>query len=128
MLDPLLMLRDPRTRPGDDSAVTRLRRLARRSLHGPKRAGSGDLALRALRDADRIVVAGVSFAPTDLELKWLLRAATLARRSTPHLVCVVNPDSHARARAATLLAHEAATLVSYASIRDLIEDRALAEA
>lgn len=84
-----------------------------------------NLALRALRDADRIVVAGVSFAATDLELKWLLRAATLARPSTPHIVCVVNPDSHARARTSALLTHPEATLVSYATIRDLIEDRTL---
>jgi hypothetical protein len=87
-----------------------------------------NLALRAIRDADRVVIAGVSVTATDFELKWLLRAATLARRSKPHTVCVVNPSREARKRTVALLRHPGATFTSFASIRDLLEDRPLAGA
>lgn len=41
------------------------------------------LALRELMRAERLVIIGLSFAPTDFELKWLLRQALYLRPRVP---------------------------------------------
>jgi len=51
-----------------------------------------NLALRELRAADRLVIVGVSFAPSDFELWWLLRQAISLREGLPLEVSVVDPD------------------------------------
>ncbi len=52
------------------------------------------LALGELWQATRIVVIGVSLAPGDFELRWLLREALRLRNARSSLdICVVNPDS-----------------------------------
>jgi hypothetical protein len=49
------------------------------------------LAHRELRSADRIVVFGLSFAPSDYYLRWLFRSATTDRTNKPE-ICNINTD------------------------------------
>jgi hypothetical protein len=70
-------------------------------------------------------VAGVSFAPSDFELQWLLRAAGNARLMYPHTVCIVNPNDEARDRARRALYHSEATFENYKSIEDLVSGKTL---
>ncbi len=48
-----------------------------------------NLALRELRQAARVIVIGVSFAPSDFELRWLVRQSA-ALRETPVELEIVN--------------------------------------
>lgn len=57
------------------------------------------MAYQAMRDARRIVMIGVSVAPSDSRLRWLIREA--AAESKPNLV-VVNPDERDRLAALKL--------------------------
>jgi hypothetical protein len=51
------------------------------------------LALRELLAASKTAVVGVSFAPSDFELRWLIRqSAELRRRRPPPELVVVNRD------------------------------------
>lgn len=49
------------------------------------------LALNELAEADRIVIVGLSFAPSDFELRWLIRQARFTRPNGIPLLDIVNP-------------------------------------
>ena len=49
-----------------------------------------NLALRELSAADRIVVVGISFAPNDFELRWLVRQAISSRQCPRYELHIVN--------------------------------------
>ncbi|MBI3817449.1 MAG: hypothetical protein HY286_02070 [Planctomycetes bacterium] len=52
------------------------------------------IALEELRRAERIVCIGVSFAPSDTHLRWLIREALLTRTNNERLMLtIVNPDA-----------------------------------
>lgn len=52
-----------------------------------------NLALREIREADQIAIIGLSFAPSDFELRWLIRQALELRSPTKRLqVSIVNPN------------------------------------
>lgn len=55
-----------------------------------------NIALRQLISADRIVVVGISFAPSDFELRWLVRQAIELRETAGYELHVVNPSSDDR--------------------------------
>jgi hypothetical protein len=57
-----------------------------------------NLALRELASASRLVVVGLSLAPSDFELRWLIRQAFLLRSGEPLSVTVVNPCADHRER------------------------------
>jgi hypothetical protein len=57
-----------------------------------------NLALRELASASRLVVVGLSLAPSDFELRWLIRQAYLLRSGEPLSVTVVNPSAEHRER------------------------------
>jgi hypothetical protein len=64
------------------------------------------LAFREIMKATEIHVVGVSFAPGDFELRWLLREALTLSRETreagglaPVRLVVTNPDQQARREA-----------------------------
>lgn len=64
------------------------------------------MALNKTMNAKKVVVIGVSFAPSDFELQWIFRQAAELRRpllgNWPEVV-VVNPDPGHRGRASDLL-------------------------
>jgi hypothetical protein len=60
-----------------------------------------NLALRELVDAIRVIVIGVSFAPSDQELRWLIRQSS-ALRASRIILHIVNP-SMPRARFSAML-------------------------
>lgn len=57
-----------------------------------------------LAAATEVVVWGVSFAPSDTDLAWMLRAGTRARNHDEFVVHAINPDEKARKRTFSLLA------------------------
>lgn len=69
------------------------------------------LALRELQAADQIVIAGLSIAPSDFELRWLLRAAR-ASRPLDNL-SIANPDLAARASTIALLGSPSTSIKEY---------------
>jgi len=77
--------------------------LASKSVDGhPKMRLLWVLALHALTMARRIVVVGVSFAHSDVELRWLLRLSR-ERGEPPAEVVFVNPDRESWKRGERLL-------------------------
>jgi hypothetical protein len=85
--------------------------------HEGKLAFLWNLALRAFANAGRIVVIGVSFAPSDYELRWLLRQGT-ALCGFPVNLDLVNPIEYHRKVVLSLVPRRGevrhfATLVDY---------------
>ena len=79
-----------------------------------------NLAFREIRSADRLIVVGLSLAPTDFELRWLLREGTTTSEDRPIDVDIVNPDeSHRQNLEAALGAyhrfHDYETIEEYLS-------------
>lgn len=62
-------------------------------------------ALRALMYADRVAVIGVSFAPSDVDLRWLIRRSRNTGSGNRPYVHIVNPCSKTRARTKELFGH-----------------------
>lgn len=56
-----------------------------------------NLALKALTAADKIAIIGISFAPSDFELRWLVRQAIALRKNQNYELHIVNRDGHHRA-------------------------------
>ncbi len=82
------------------------------------------LALQELREASRLIIVGVSFAPSDFELRWLIRSALMGTAASPNLseVFVVNPSLNARQAAMLTLPRNRATLSQYANFEDLLNN------
>jgi hypothetical protein len=62
-----------------------------------------NLAMRQLMAADTITIIGVSFAPSDSELRWLFRQALYVRPKIPLRVEIVNPRKDDRERTVDVL-------------------------
>jgi hypothetical protein len=92
--------------------------------HEGKLAFLWNLALRELAQAARIVVIGVSFAPTDYELRWLVRQGNAFRRTAAHLD-VVNPSKDHRLAAMNLCASAVTEVRQFGALEDYLEDRQL---
>jgi len=75
-----------------------------------------NLTLREIQRADRLVVIGVSFAPSDFELRWLLRQAVLLRDSRSLEVHLVNPSDDDRAEARKILPGIGHAIIEYDSV------------
>jgi len=82
-----------------------------------------NLALRELRKAQQIAVIGLSLAPTDFELRWLLRAAIVDRNS-PALV-VANPSAENRNTLISLFGTASTAVREYRGLAELVEGRPL---
>ena len=78
-----------------------------------------NLALRELQAAEHVMLIGLSFAPSDFELRWLLRAARSIRDLAK--VSVANPDSEACASAKTLLGSSTTVLHEYHGLAELLD-------
>lgn len=74
-----------------------------------------NVALRELLAADRIVIVGLSFAPSDFELKWLLRAALIGRTSSL-TIALVNPSDEARQAGRSIIPRGAFTIAEFSSL------------
>lgn len=76
------------------------------------------LALRELLFSDRWVIWGVSLAPTDFHLRWLLKEAASSREV--ETVIVINPDQKHRDRVKALRLCDAVT--EYEDIQQYLEN------
>lgn len=63
-----------------------------------------NLSRREISDATEIILIGVSLAPSDFLLRWLLKHATYPIRNDPARVIVVNPNEEHRERAKEVMA------------------------
>ena len=79
------------------------------------------VALNALAHAKKIVVVGVSFTPSDQELRWLIRQST-ALSGFPLSVDLVNPDGAHRVTALSLV-RRPDVVRHFATLEDYLEDR-----
>jgi NAD-dependent SIR2 family protein deacetylase len=59
----------------------------------PKLGFLWHVAFNKLKEADRIIVIGMSFPDSDYYLKWLVRQAMMEKTKSPELV-IVNPDTN----------------------------------
>ena len=82
-----------------------------------------NLALRQLISADKIVVIGVSFAPSDFELRWLVRQAIALRSSPGYELHVVNPSKDHRDEVISAFPGTEKSINEYGSVSDYIEHR-----
>jgi hypothetical protein len=81
-----------------------------------------NLALREIRAAAELVVIGLSFAPTDFELRWLVREAVTARaKGSPLTVTIADPSPESRNRIATLLPRGAGLGRHFRSLQEYVE-------
>jgi hypothetical protein len=79
-----------------------------------------NLAFREIRSASRFVVIGLSLAPTDFELRWLIRQAIEGRDGTPLEVHIVNPEEKDRLNIVGALPGRGHIVYEYESIRDYL--------
>jgi hypothetical protein len=81
-----------------------------------------NLALSELRDAKRIVIAGLSFAPSDFELRWLVREAMRYRSSMPTIE-IVNPSAKTRNDIKELMPAGCVTMTQYNDLRSWLDGK-----
>lgn len=79
-----------------------------------------NIALRQLINADRIVVIGISFAPSDFELRWLVRQAIELRTNPRYELHVVNPKSADRQNVIAVFPGRDREVYEYESVLDYI--------
>jgi hypothetical protein len=79
-----------------------------------------NLALRELISAHRIDVIGLSFAPSDFELRWLVRQAVALRPNQHYELHVVNQSKEHRTRINTSFPGPGKTLFEYPTINDYL--------
>lgn len=79
-----------------------------------------NIALRQLINADRIVVIGISFAPSDFELRWLVRQAVELRTSPHYELHVVNPTSVDQQNIIAVFPGQDREVYTYESVSDYI--------
>lgn len=77
-----------------------------------------NLALRELAKATRIVIIGLSFTPSDTELRWLIRQSNALRKESVELD-IVNPEPEHQ-EAARALFGAVARARTYASLDDFL--------
>lgn len=75
-------------------------------------------ALRELRRARTVVFVGVSLAPTDFELQWLLREGLGFATADPAEIEVVNPNSDHRSRLRSVIPCCSRSFNEYDSLED----------
>ena len=80
-----------------------------------------NLALREVRAASELVVIGLSFAPTDFELRWLIREAIASRSGPPLAVTLVDPSEQARHNVTQLLPVGASVARHYDSLAEYFQ-------
>jgi hypothetical protein len=80
-----------------------------------------NLALREIAGAARLVVVGLSFAPGDFELRWLLREALLVRRSRQIDLHIVNPSLDDYQRATDVVPRRPARVSHYRTVDEYLE-------
>lgn len=82
-----------------------------------------NIALRQLSNASRIVVIGISFAPSDFELRWLIRQAIELRTRPLYELHVVNPASIHRKNIVSVFPGRERQIYEYDSVTDFIDHR-----
>jgi hypothetical protein len=80
-----------------------------------------NIALRELSEANEIVIVGLSLAPSDFELRWLLRQAVQLRKDRPVRVVTVNPHEEHRARLRRVTDGPHSTFTEFDFIDDYLE-------
>jgi len=82
-----------------------------------------NLALRELRRAGNIALIGASLAPTDFELRWLIREGVgFERKCTVH-VQIVNPDQSHRKAISSILASDVCDVAEYTDLEEYLATR-----
>ena len=66
---------------------------------------------------------GISFAPSDFELKWLIRQAIELRQDKHYELHVVNPSKEDRQNIIKLLPSTDRSVYEYESVQDYIDHR-----
>lgn len=82
-----------------------------------------NIALRQLSSASRIAVIGISLAPSDFELRWLIRQAIELRNDPKYELHVVNPDSLHRRGIINVFPGSDRRVYEYDSVTDFIKQR-----
>jgi hypothetical protein len=80
-----------------------------------------NLALRELRLATDVILVGVSLAPSDFELSWLLREGLGAERPGGVRLHLVNPEESHRRAVMGIVRATSPTVIEYESIEKYIE-------
>lgn len=81
-----------------------------------------NLALRELRDASRIVFIGVSLAPTDFELRWLIREAIGFKSKTSIQIQVINPNKSHRKAILSIIPSVQCEVKEYDCLKDYFKE------
>ncbi|MBK8817058.1 MAG: hypothetical protein IPN42_16820 [Methylococcaceae bacterium] len=81
-----------------------------------------NIALRQLSSATRIAVIGISFAPSDFELRWLVRQAIELRVQKYYELHVVNPSKHDRQNIIKLFPGIDRSVYEYETVKDYIDN------
>jgi hypothetical protein len=84
-----------------------------------------NLALRELASATEVTIIGLSFVPSDIELKWLVRQANALRKS-PVSLEIVNPNAVDR-EAGLALFGETRAIRLFSTLDDYLEGRSLTQ-
>lgn len=79
-----------------------------------------NLALRELRRAANIALIGVSLAPTDFELRWLIREGVGFECKCPVQVQIVNPDQSHRKAISSILASDVCDVAEYTDLEEYL--------
>lgn len=82
-----------------------------------------NIALRQLSSASRVAVIGISFAPSDFELRWLVRQAIELRTDPHYELHVVNPTLSHRQGIINVFPGTDRLVYEYGSVSDFIEQR-----
>jgi hypothetical protein len=80
-----------------------------------------NLALQELMVARRIVVVGLSFAPSDFELRWLTRQSRLLVPSEPYELAIVNPCEKAREATRDVFPGDHASISEFSSTEEYLQ-------
>jgi hypothetical protein len=79
-----------------------------------------NLALRELIGTRRLVIVGISVAPSDFELRWLLRQAIQLRQGRPLGAHIVNPNAMHRDKLRGLLSTEGVECYEHETLHDIL--------
>jgi hypothetical protein len=80
-----------------------------------------NLAVRELMLAECVVLIGLSFAPSDFDLRWLLRAGKLARANRKCAALIVNPEQSHRENAKAALPEPVEKVQEFPSLDEFLK-------
>jgi hypothetical protein len=82
-----------------------------------------NLALRELRDASHWIIFGLSFAPTDFNLKWLVKQALeMSDQENNRVLSIVNPSDNDQSAIASLVKRDNVEVRPFEGIEAFLSD------